>query len=148
MCAQMAGDIAAIWRSPLGHLADTFQLDSMDVRKRPVGQAIAWKPHRQHNTALAAVASGYQLKRGALKPLLEIETSPGQAVQWLLDIPHPFSVADPLPSDLMKAIEAVASSPVAVLQRRKKLLASWGARAVGLLQRTPIGFCVRSRIRI
>ena len=37
-----------------------------------------------HNTALAAVAAGYQLKRGALKPLLEIETSPGQAIQWLL----------------------------------------------------------------
>ena len=134
MCSQMASDIAEIWRSPLGHLRDTFQLDSMDVRKRALGQAIAWKTHRQHNTALAAVASGYQLKRGALKPLLQIETSPGHAVQWLLDIPRPFSVADPLPSDLLKAIESVASSPDAVLQQRRNLLESWGARAVGLLQ--------------
>ena len=133
MCAQMAHDIASLWTAPLDHLLPTFQLESNDVRKRPLGQAIAWKEHRQHKTALAAVASGYQLKRGALKPLLEVETTPGQAVQWLLDIPHPFSVADPLQPALQSAIEAVASSPREVLATRKDLLDKWGPRAVSLL---------------
>ena len=75
MCSQMAFDIEALWSRPLEHFAPSFSLASNEDRKRPIGQKIVWKEHKQHNTALAAVASGYQLKRGALKPLLEIETS-------------------------------------------------------------------------
>ena len=133
MCSQMAFDIEALWSRPLEHFAPSFSLASNEDRKRPIGQQIVWKEHKQHNTALAAVASGYQLKRGALKPLLEIETSPGQAIQWLLDISHPFSVADPLHPSLQQAINAVASSAEGVLNNRQKLLSQWGSRAAVLL---------------
>ena len=78
MCSQMAHDIESLWSRPLEHFAPFVSLSSNEDRKRPIGQQILWKEDKQHNTALAAVASGYQLKRGALKPLLEIETSPGQ----------------------------------------------------------------------
>ena len=134
MCSQMARDIETLWSAPFAHLNPSFALDSNEIRKRPVGQSIVWKLHKQHKTALAAVASGYQLKRGALKPLLEIETSPGQAIQWLLDIPHPFSVADPLDSSLQKAIMEVANSPMTVISTRSRLLTEWGSRAQILLQ--------------
>ena len=133
MCSQMALDIKALWSRPLEHFTPSFSLASNEDRKRPIGQKIVWKEHKQYNTALAAVASGYQLKRGALKPLLEIEISPGQAIQWLLDITHPFSVADPLHPSLQQAINAVASSAEGVLDNRQKLLSHWGSRAAVLL---------------
>jgi hypothetical protein len=35
------------------------------------------------------MAAGYQLKRGAAKPLLEVEMEPGQAIKFALDAVHP-----------------------------------------------------------
>ena len=145
MCSQMARDIEALWSRPLEHFAPSFSLSSNEDRKRPIGQKIVWNEHKQHNTALAAVASGYQLKRGALKPLLEIETSPGQAIQWLLDIPHPFSVADPLHPSLQQAINEVSCSAKRVVDNRQKLLSHWGSRAA-VCSWIPIDFWCRSRI--
>ena len=48
-------------------------------------------------TAEKALAAGYQLKRGAAKPLLEVEMEPGEAAQWMMSsIPHPFTAAEQL----------------------------------------------------
>eukprot|EP00435_Cladocopium_sp_Y103_P009415 s1300_g2.t1 len=45
-------------------LAATFALQTPAAdRKRPVGQPVAWKPHKQRSTAEKATAAGYQLKR-------------------------------------------------------------------------------------
>ena len=41
MCVQMAHDIASLWTAPLDHLLPSFQLESNEVRKRPLGQAIS-----------------------------------------------------------------------------------------------------------
>eukprot|EP00434_Breviolum_minutum_P042196 symbB.v1.2.037543.t1/scaffold5571.1/size28630/6 len=102
LCRTMAKDIQDLWQSPLSHLEPSFDLKSSD------SQDIPWKIHRQQKTALNALSAGYQLKRGALKPLIDVETDPGVAVQWALQIPHPFSVSEPLSADLQKAIDQAA----------------------------------------
>ena len=134
LCQTMAKDIQDLWRSPLSHLEPSFDLQSSESRKRPVGQDIPWKLHRQRETALKALAAGYQLKRGALKPLIDVETDPGVAVQWALQIPHPFSVSEPLSADLQKAIDQVSRDPQKVNRDRELLLAEWSAKAAACLQ--------------
>jgi len=109
MCSAMASAIRSLWEDPLQWFQASFELvGSVHDRKRPVGQAIAWKDHKQQQSALAAVASGYQLKRGALKPLLDVETEPGTAIKWVLSIPHPFSVDPAVDPHLLNAIHQVA----------------------------------------
>ena len=105
----------------------------MDPRKRAVGKAIPWKTHKQQRTALAATAAGYQLKRGALKPLIDVETDPGEAVRWALHIPHPFSVAEPLDSALTNATNAVALHSAETVQKRRLLLQEWAIKAQSCL---------------
>ena len=78
--------IGSFWYDQCPQFADSFQLLSTD-RKRPVGQPLRWRDHRQGVTALKAEAAGYHVKRGARKPLLDTETEPGTAIQWSLDIP-------------------------------------------------------------
>ena len=134
LCRTMAKDIQDLWQSPLSHLEPSFDLKSSDSRKRPVGQDIPWKIHRQQKTALNALSAGYQLKRGALKPLIDVETDPGVAVQWALQIPHPFSVSEPLSADLQKAIDQVSRDPQKVNRDRELLLAEWSSKAAACLQ--------------
>ena len=81
----------------------SFRLLS-DERKRPVGLALRWKDHRQALSALKAEAAGYQLKRGARKPLLHLETEPGVAIEWALSIPHPLCIEVDLDQDLRKCV--------------------------------------------
>ena len=102
-------------------------------RKRPVGQPLRWRDHRQAVTALKAEASGYQLKRGARKPLLDTETEPGVAIAWALAIPHPLCVEVELDDLLKHTITQVARQPTQVRQHRQAALAHWRARAVQLL---------------
>ena len=134
LCGSMAADIEALWRRPFDHLAQSFALMSLDQRKRAVGQEISWKVHRQRSTALKALASGYQLKRGALKPLIDLETEPGVAISWALQIPHPFSVSEPLDPTLQDAIDRVSKDPDQVNRDRRRLLTEWSSKAAACLQ--------------
>ena len=102
-------------------------------RKRPLGQAMPWKPHRQRDTAERAQAAGYQLKRAAVPPLLQVEMEPGQAVRTALEIPHPFSLEPPLPPDLQEALAMAVLHPEATLKHRSGALEYWGRRAEQLL---------------
>ena len=86
-------------------LARTFAWSQpSDERKRPVGQAIPWSGHKQQVTAQKALAAGYQLKRSALPPLLQIELEPGEAVRRALQLQHPFTVDPALEPDLQEAL--------------------------------------------
>ena len=137
MCQAIASTVSGFLKEPLVHLAPSFILtNSESDRKRPLGQAVNWKEHRQQPTALAAVSSGYQLKRGALKPLLDIECEPGQAIQWVMQIAHPFSISETLSAELVAAIDDVANRAADVGQFRSKLLQHWHLRALDCLQRT------------
>ena len=76
-----------LWTDDLAHLAPSFALQTAAAdRKRPLGLASRWKEHRQAVSTQKALESGYQLKRGALKPLLEVEMEPGQAIHWALNV--------------------------------------------------------------
>ena len=96
--ATIAVQIAAIFFDPLAHLVASFALCTPATdRKRELHSSRSWKGHRQAETAEKALAAGYQLKRGAAKPLLEVEMEPGEAAQWMMSsIPHPFTAAEQL----------------------------------------------------
>ena len=76
-------------------------------RKRPVGQPVPWKSHKHRASAEKATAAGYQLKRSALPPLLNVEMEPGQAVAAALSVAHPFTLDPALDPDLQEALAMV-----------------------------------------
>ena len=134
LCAAMAVGIHELWLSELTQFAESFVLvTSPSDRKRALGTPARWKLHRQAGTAQKALASGYQLKRGAVKPLLEVEMEPGQAIRWALEVDHPFTLPVTLDPELAAAIAAVTTTPDQVLQTRVTALAFWEKEAMRLL---------------
>ena len=105
-------------------------------RKRPVGQSLPWKDHRQRDTGERAIAAGYQLKKAAVPPLLPCEFEPGEAVRFALNVDHPFSIAPDLEPDLQEALSFVVHQPEALVAHRLKRAALWEARARDLLPET------------
>ena len=136
MCEQMALAVQLILEDPFSFLAPSFALVNSSKRKRPLGQQVQWDGHRQAQTARLAMASGYQLKRGAQKPLLDVEVEPGEAIKWVMHIPHPFSSEIDLPPDLELALQQFQQDPVELVQKRFDLLAYWGSQALILLPQT------------
>ena len=107
--------------------------DASSSRKRSLGSHRTWLQHRQHQAAQLAAASGYQLKRGALKPLLQIECEPGQAIQWALQVVHPFTVPPELSPRIRNNIRRILQAPHQLVQARERLLAFWRKLAQQLL---------------
>lgn len=90
-------------------------------RKRPLGQPVQWKVHKQLVTATKAVQAGYQLKRSANPPLVPVEMEPGETVQFTLDLVHPFTLDPALELDLQEALALAAKKPQWLLGRREAL---------------------------
>ena len=61
---------------------------------------------------------------------------PGQAVQFALQLSHPFSVASALEPDLQEALALVATKPKWICRSRMAALEFWEARAHDLLAAT------------
>ena len=134
LCATLAAQIAALRLDPLHALSSSFALALPAAdRKRQLYSGKLWIGHRQQDTAQKALAAGYQLKRGAAKPLLELELEPGQAIQWVLKIPHPFTEVLTLDSQIERNIQAVATNPGQVLHQRAAALDFWRQQARDLL---------------
>ena len=119
LCATIAQQLVQLFAHRFAHLRPTFALcvPSAD-RKRALHSEAPWKGHRQADTAKKALAAGYQLKRGAAKPLFELEMEPGEAVQFALQLVHPFSRPPSLDDALEEAIALVATAPQRVLRLR------------------------------
>ena len=132
LCQQWA---AVLDRSRPDPLAATFAMVTPD-RKRPLGQAMPWRPHRQHATAEKAQAAGYQLKRSAMPPLLGEEMEPGRAVQVALGLDHPFTVDPALQPDLQEALALTFFHAEAITSMREAQLEFWAQRAAILLPET------------
>ena len=107
-------------------------------RKRPIGQPVPWSPHRQFRSGEKARSAGYQLKKSALPPLIPVEMEPGQAVQFALQLSHPFHAAPALEPDLQEALALVATRPKWVTHQRMAAVQFWEARAHSLLPATDI----------
>ncbi|CAE7840606.1 unnamed protein product [Symbiodinium sp. CCMP2592] len=137
LCTAWAIAVAAIVQKSAQQFAASFALTAPSAeRKRSLGSQIAWKGHRQVAAARLAAASGYQLKRGAAKPLLDVECEPGQAIQWSLQVRHPFTVQPALPDKIVDNIKFIVSSPQALVARRSERLQFWQQRALTLLPET------------
>jgi len=132
LCAEWAALAAKV--TPKDPLAATFAMTTpASERKRPVGQPVPWKPHKQRITAEKATAAGYQLKRSALPPLLDVEMEPGQAVEVALSVAHPFTLDPALDPDLQEALAMVVRQPQFVLGHRAGAVQHWEHRAHALL---------------
>ena len=59
-------------------------------RKRELGSTPVYVEHRQFRTARAAAATGQQLRKGALPPILSKEVEPGEAIRIVRDTKFPF----------------------------------------------------------
>ncbi len=126
LCQAMAAAVLQLWKSPLEHLRPSFALQGdVHKRKRPFGMEKLWNPHRQARSANLAQAAGYQLKRGAVKPLLTVECAPGQAIEWVMQVPHPFSRDLDLDTRLDQNIRRVAEHSSEVVVHRQQLLEKW-----------------------
>ncbi|CAE7480102.1 unnamed protein product, partial [Symbiodinium sp. CCMP2456] len=59
-----------------------------------------------------------------------------QAIQWSLQVIHPFTVHPALPPKILENIKLIVSSPQALTARRQELLHFWHSRALALLPDT------------
>ena len=119
----------------IGIRIPTFELTTSSADwKRPLGQPVPWKAHKQRATAEKAVAAGYQLKRSAMPPLLPCELEPGQAVRVMLDLQHPFTIDPALEPDLQEALSMAVRQPASLAIDSE--LFNFGARVLKL-------FCLR-----
>ena len=137
LCATMAEAVAALYEDALAHLAPSFALTTPAAdRKRPLGSGKPWPGHRQEASAAKAQWAGYQLKRGAAKPLFEFELEPGQAIEFALRALHPFAQEVPLDAAADQALSQLQRPASVVVQERADLLHFWEGRARALLPRT------------
>ena len=133
LCATIAGTIQEILSGDCPWFQATYALKDDAPRKRPLGDVRLWRGHRQAEGARLAQFAGYQLKRGAVKPLLDTEVEPGVAMQWTMKILHPFTVPTELPEPLPVIIKVMAQFPRQLASRRELKLAWWGKRALELM---------------
>ncbi|CAE7645183.1 unnamed protein product [Symbiodinium necroappetens] len=129
--------VEQILQGTLPQFARSFDLVTEPAdRKRKIGESVPWQGHRQEQAARLAAASGYQLKRGAAKPLLEIESEPGVAIRWTLQITHPFTVQPEIPAEISDNINAISSAPLPLVDRRLRDLQYWKDRAAAFVPET------------
>ena len=134
LCAALARCIHHIMCGRTPQFAESFKLVHQDdVRKRPLGEEAKFRQHRQEAAAKLAQAAGYQMKRGAIRPLLTHEVEPGIAVEWALQVSHPFSVPPPLTETMLRNINLVALQGHAVPRARSHDLDWWRREAHRLL---------------
>ena len=129
---------AQVTKSVVDHTLPQFQLSFQLLapkadRKRRLGDPVTWKGHSQEQAARLACSCGYQLKRGAAKPLLDVECEPGVAVHWSLNIPHPFTVQPSISEEILQNIKTIVKAPTPLLQRRHDRLQFWRQHAIDLL---------------
>ena len=123
------GDHAdAPWQVP------TFALRTEAAdRKRPHGAPVRVRDHRQRHSGQKAIAAGYQMKKSVVLPLITSEMHPGEAIEFALDLVHPFTQDAAIDSDLQAVLQEIVDQPQTVRDRRESLLHSWDARAHDLV---------------
>ena len=137
LCATVATAVSELLTNPLAHFFASFQLQTpAGDRKRALGSSRQWPGHRQAESAAKAQLAGYQLKRGAAKPLLEFEMEPGEALCVALQGVHPFTAEVMLPEASAQALAQLQRPAAVILAERQRLLAFWKQRALELLPRS------------
>ena len=110
------------WRSA------TFALRTEDAdRKRPHGAPVRVRDHRQRLSGQKAVAAGYQMKKSVVLPLITTEMHPGEAIEFALELMHPFTQDAAIDADLQAVLHEIVARPQEVLARRESLLQLWGS---------------------
>ena len=136
LCVAIAFTVKEIVSDPGSQFLISFKLVASDKeRKRPLEQNMKWTLRRQQAAAHLAQAAGYQLKRGAAKPLLQIECESGQAIGWAINARHPFTVPAAIAPRQRRNVQLVTQQPEQVCEARAQVLQFWEARARSLVSR-------------
>ncbi|CAE7809987.1 unnamed protein product, partial [Symbiodinium necroappetens] len=123
------GDHADVpWQIP------TFALTTEDAdRKRPHGAPVRVREHRQRSSGQKAIAAGYQMKKSVVLPLITTEMHPGEAIEFALNVTHPFTKDAAIDADLQAVLQQIVDDPAGVCDRRASLLQHWDQRARALI---------------
>ena len=70
-------------------------------RKRPHGTHVQWVDSDKAPSVAAAIAAGYQRRRGLVPPLIMQELEPGEAIQAMVHNKHPFGRQPPVDQPLL-----------------------------------------------
>ena len=73
------------------------------------------------------------MKKSVVLPLITTEMHPGEAIEFTLDVIHPFTQDAAIDSDLQAVLQEIVDHPKAVCDRRESLLQTWDARARDLV---------------
>ena len=129
LCAMTNGEKgAAVEAQDEGVLFSKFFDMVATDRKRPHGQAVQATVVRAAAGRWAA-AAGTQLKRTTMPPIIQQELEPGEAVQLLTNIAHPFNVAPRLDDSLQEALVFSCRDVRTVKEERAAILEYWCQRA-------------------
>ena len=105
-------------------------------RKRALYTECRFSEHKRVWSGTNAIKSGYQMRRGLVKPIFAHELEPGAAVKFALSIVHPFNKDEALSQELQFNIDWVCGSAPSVIAWRDNKLKFWHDRAVQLLPRS------------
>ena len=95
-----------------------FQLRAAE-RKRPHGTPVPWAESARTPGVVAAIAAGYQRKRGLVPPLITLELEPGEAIQAMVHSKHPLGRKPKLDQSLKEAMPLMALSASALTEQRE-----------------------------
>ena len=73
------------------------------------------------------------MKKSVVLPLITTEMHPGEAIEFALDLVHPFTQDAAIDSDLQAVLQEIVDQPQTVCDRRESLLQFWDARAHDLV---------------
>ena len=105
-----------------------FDMTAID-RKRPIGTPTRWEPGRRMVSGRLALASGYQLRRGLVPPLLSREVEPGEAIRILVGVPHPFADIGVVTNEEATCIQGLLESDDWISEKRRNVEFFWRQRA-------------------
>ena len=101
-------------------------------RKRQLGTPTRSLPHKQAGSGTNAVRSGYQMKRGVVRPLFTEEVEPGEAARQALEFVDPFTLEFNLDAQLNANTDMVCEQPSKINLLRPQALDYWQRQAIEL----------------
>jgi hypothetical protein len=110
--ARVCSDRRGVHPKAITQFAESFKIKTPSgERKRELGSPLPAPDHRQRETGALAIATGYQMKKGIVGPILEVEMEPGQAIYKCLTVQHPFTRLPDLEPEIEANIVRALTDP-------------------------------------
>ena len=73
------------------------------------------------------------MKKSVVLPLITTEMHPGEAIEFALNVTHPFTKDAAIDADLQAVLQQIVDDPAGVCDHRASLLQHWDQRARALI---------------